>query len=26
LRTILASCHGGGDVGECRVIEALSAS
>lgn len=26
LRTILTSCHGGGDVGECRVIEALSAS
>ena len=26
LRTILASCHGSGDVGDCRVIEALSAS
>jgi len=26
LRTILASCQGGGDVGECRVIEALSAA
>ena len=26
LRTILTSCHGGGDIGECRVIEALSAS
>ena len=26
LRTTLASCQGGGDVGDCRVIEALSAS
>lgn len=26
LRTILTSCQGGGEVGECRVIEALSAT
>jgi len=26
LRSILSSCHGGGDVGECRVIEALTGS